>query len=78
MNLKKILNFIRQVFGNVRKVSEIPQNENTKFYPRSPLAAKLYAHWVTVNYREAYNIFGVTVFYLTTKVPEGETFVTKN
>ena len=39
-------------------VQEIPQKENTPFYPRSPYAvAKLYAYWITVNYREAYNIF---------------------
>ena len=40
------------------KVQEIPQNENTPFYPRSPYAvAKLYAYWISVNYREAYGIF---------------------
>ena len=40
------------------KVQEIPQSEKTNFYPRSPYAAaKLYAHWITINYREAYNIF---------------------
>ena len=40
------------------KVQEIPQNETTPFYPRSPYgAAKLYAYWITINYREAYNIF---------------------
>ena len=39
------------------KVHEIPQNENTPFYPRSPYGvAKLYAYWITVNYREAYNL----------------------
>lgn len=44
-----------ELFGQVQ---EIPQNENTPFHPRSPYgAAKLYAYWVTVNYREAYNIF---------------------
>jgi len=46
-----------ELFG---KASETPQNENTPFYPRSPYgAAKLYAYWITKNYREAYNIFGV-------------------
>ncbi len=41
------------------KVQAIPQNEETPFYPRSPYAAaKLYAHWMTINYRESYNIFG--------------------
>ncbi|MDH4329845.1 MAG: GDP-mannose 4,6-dehydratase, partial [Nitrospira sp.] len=44
-----------EMFG---KVQEIPQRETTPFYPRSPYgAAKLYAHWITVNYREAYNLF---------------------
>ena len=41
------------------KVQESPQNEKTNFYPLSPYGvAKLYAHWITKNYREAYNIFG--------------------
>ena len=41
------------------KVQETPQNEKTNFYPLSPYGvAKLYAHWITKNYREAYNIFG--------------------
>ena len=44
-----------EMFG---KVQQIPQNEKTPFYPRSPYGvAKAYAHWITVNYREAYNIF---------------------
>jgi len=43
------------------KVQETPQTESTPFYPRSPYAvAKLYGHWMTVNYREAYNIFGAS------------------
>ena len=43
----------------------MPQNEITPFYPRSPYAvAKLYAYWITVNYREAYNIFAVMEYYL--------------
>ena len=42
------------------KVQEVPQSESTPFYPRSPYGvAKLYAHWITVNYREAYNLFAV-------------------
>ncbi len=45
-----------EMFGKAR---EIPQNENTPFYPKSPYAtAKLYGHWLTINYRESYNIFG--------------------
>ena len=47
------------------KVQEIPQTEKTPFYPRSPYGvAKLYAYWITKNYREAYNILHVMVFYL--------------
>ena len=55
------------------KVQETPQNEKTNFYPLSPYGvAKLYAHWITKNYREAYNIFGQTEFCLTMKVPGEE------
>jgi GDPmannose 4,6-dehydratase len=47
-----------EMFG---KVKEVPQNENTPFYPRSPYGvAKVYAHWITVNYRESYGIFAVS------------------
>ena len=54
------------------KVQEVPQNEKTDFYPLSPYGvAKLYAHWITRNYREAYNIFGSNGIYLITKVLEG-------
>ena len=56
-----------------------PQNEKTKFYPRSPYGvAKLYAHWITVNYREAYNIFACNGILFNHESPiRGETFVTK-
>jgi GDPmannose 4,6-dehydratase len=56
-----------------------PQNENSKFYPRSPYAAaKLYAHWITINYREAYNIFACNGILFNHESPlRGETFVTK-
>ena len=55
------------------KVQEIPQNENTPFYPRSPYGvAKVYAHWITVNYREAYKYLHVMEFYLIMKVQEEE------
>ena len=48
------------------------QNEKTDFYPLSPYGvAKLYAHWITRNYREAYNIMDLTEYYLITKVLEG-------
>ncbi len=56
-----------------------PQNENTKFHPRSPYGvAKLYAHWITINYREAYNIFAVNGILFNHESPRrGETFVTR-
>ena len=56
-----------------------PQNEDSKFYPRSPYAAaKLYAHWVTVNYREAYGIHATSGILFNHESPRrGETFVTK-
>ncbi len=56
-----------------------PQNEKTNFYPRSPYAAaKLYAHWITVNYREAYNIFACNGILFNHESPlRGETFVTQ-
>ena len=60
-------------------VKEIPQNENTTFYPRSPYAvAKLYAYWITKNYREAYNIFASNGILFNHESPiRGETFVTR-
>ena len=65
-----------EMFG---KVQEIPQNEKTPFYPRSPYGvAKVYAHWITVNYREAYNIFACNGILFNHESPvRGETFVTK-
>ena len=61
------------------KVQTIPQNEKTPFYPLSPYGvAKLYAHWITKNYREAYNIFGCNGILFNHESPRrGETFVTK-
>jgi len=61
------------------KVQDIPQNEKTSFYPRSPYgAAKLYAHWITINYREAYNIFACNGILFNHESPRrGDTFVTK-
>ena len=61
------------------KVQEIPQNENTPFYPRSPYGvAKLYAYWIIVNYREAYNIYAVNGILFNHESPRrGETFVTR-
>jgi GDPmannose 4,6-dehydratase len=61
------------------KVQEVPQRENTPFYPRSPYGvAKLYAHWITVNYREAYGIFACNGILFNHESPiRGETFVTR-
>jgi GDPmannose 4,6-dehydratase len=60
-------------------VQEIPQRESTPFYPRSPYAvAKLYAYWITVNYREAYNMFACNGILFNHESPRrGETFVTR-
>ncbi|MGI7160812.1 GDP-mannose 4,6-dehydratase [Campylobacter coli] len=65
-----------ELFG---KVQEIPQNEKTPFYPRSPYAvAKMYAYWITVNYREAYNMFACNGILFNHESPvRGETFVTR-
>ena len=65
-----------ELFG---KVVDIPQNETTPFYPRSPYAAaKLYAYWITVNYREAYNIYACNGILFNHESPvRGETFVTR-
>lgn len=65
-----------ELFGLVR---EIPQRESTPFYPRSPYAvAKLYAYWITVNYREAYGIYACNGILFNHESPRrGETFVTR-
>ena len=65
-----------EMFG---KVMETPQTEKTPFYPRSPYGvAKVYAHWITVNYRESYNIFACNGILFNHESPvRGETFVTK-
>lgn len=61
------------------KVLEVPQNEDTPFYPRSPYGvAKLYAYWITKNYREAYNMFAVNgILFNHESERRGETFVTR-
>lgn len=61
------------------KVQEVPQSETTPFYPRSPYGvSKLYGHWLTVNYREAYNIFACCGILFNHESPKrGETFVTR-
>ena len=65
-----------EMFG---KVQEIPQRETTPFYPRSPYgAAKVYAYWITVNYREAYDMFACNGILFNHESPlRGETFVTR-
>jgi GDPmannose 4,6-dehydratase len=80
LNLEKKTKFYQastsELYG---KVQEIPQTENTPFYPRSPYgAAKLYGYWITVNYREAYNIFAVNGILFNHESPlRGEGFVTR-
>jgi GDPmannose 4,6-dehydratase len=61
------------------KVQAVPQTETTPFYPRSPYAvAKLYAHWITVNYRESYDMFACSGILFNHESPRrGETFVTR-
>ena len=65
-----------ELFG---KAKEIPQKETTQFYPRSPYAvAKLYAYWITINYREAYGIYACNGILFNHESPiRGETFVTR-
>ncbi len=65
-----------EMFG---KVQEVPQTENTPFYPRSPYgAAKLYAHWITINYREAYDLFACSgILFNHESERRGENFVTR-
>ena len=65
-----------ELYGDVR---ETPQNEQTPFYPRSPYAvAKLYAHWLVVNYREAYGMYCCNGILFNHESPRrGETFVTR-
>ncbi|MCH8136867.1 MAG: GDP-mannose 4,6-dehydratase, partial [Proteobacteria bacterium] len=65
-----------ELFG---KVQEVPQNESTPFYPRSPYGvAKLYAYWITVNYREAYGLFACNGILFNHESPlRGETFVSR-
>lgn len=65
-----------EMFG---KVQQTPQTETTPFYPRSPYGvAKLFGHWSTINYRESYNIFGVSAICFNNESPRrGENFVTR-
>lgn len=61
------------------KVQDVPQSESTPFYPRSPYGvAKLYSYWITINYREAYNMYAVNGILFNHESPvRGETFVTR-
>ena len=80
LHLEKIVKFYQastsELYG---KVQEMPQKETTPFYPRSPYAAaKLYAYWITVNYREAYGIHASNGILFNHESPQrGETFVTR-
>ena len=80
LNLEKKTRFYQastsELFGLVQ---EVPQRETTPFYPRSPYAcAKLYAYWITVNYREAYNMYACNGILFNHESPvRGETFVTR-
>ena len=80
LNLEKRTKFYQagtsEMFGEVQ---EIPQNEKTPFYPKSPYAvSKVYAHWITKNYRESYNMFACNGILFNHESPRrGETFVTR-
>ena len=79
LGLSKKIKFYQAGTSEMFGASKPPQNEKTYFYPRSPYgAAKLYAHWITVNYRESYNIFACNGILFNHESPiRGETFVTK-
>ena len=80
LGIKDIVRFYQasssELYG---KVQEIPQTENTPFYPRSPYGvAKLYGYWITKNYRESYNLFACNGILFNHESPRrGETFVTR-
>ena len=78
LKLEKKTKFYQAGTSEMFGASKPPQSEKTKFYPRSPYAAaKVYAHWITVNYREAYNIFACNGILFNHESPlRGETFVT--
>jgi GDPmannose 4,6-dehydratase len=90
LGVTRLLDAIRQVDPDIRlyqasssemfgKVREVPQNENTPFYPRSPYGvAKVYGHWITVNYRESYNLFASSGILFNHESPRrGLEFVTR-
>ena len=78
LKLEKKTKFYQAGTSEMFGASKPPQNEKTKFYPRSPYAAaKVYAHWITVNYREGYNMFACNGILFNHESPlRGETFVT--
>ena len=90
VGVSRMLEVIRQINPSIKfyqasssemfgKVAESPQNEQTPFYPRSPYGiAKLFGHWMTINYREAYNIFACSGILFNHESPlRGEQFVTR-
>ena len=90
LGVGRLLEAIRQVNKDIKfyqasssemfgKIAETPQNENTPFYPRSPYGvAKLYGHWITVNYREAYDMFACSGILFNHESPlRGHQFVTR-
>ena len=80
LNKKKIIKLYQASTSELYGKTDIaPQNEKTPFYPRSPYAcAKLFAYWITVNYREAYNIFASNGILFNHESPRrGETFITR-
>ena len=79
LKIKKNIKFYQAGTSEMFGATKPPQNEKSLFYPRSPYAAaKLYAHWITINYRESYNIFACNGILFNHESPlRGETFVTK-
>jgi len=90
LGVSRVLEAIRHINPNIKfyqasssemfgKVSEVPQNENTFFYPRSPYGvAKLFGHWITINYRESYNMFTCSGILFNHESPlRGTQFVTR-
>ena len=79
LKMQKKIKFYQAGTSEMFGASKPPQSEKTNFYPRSPYGtAKLYAHWITINYREAYNVFACNGILFNHESPiRGETFVTK-
>ena len=79
LKLEKKIKYYQAGSSEMFGASKPPQSEKTNFYPRSPYAAaKLYAHWITINYREAYKMFACNGILFNHESPiRGETFVTK-